>query len=47
MQVFINVRGSWRCVQVELKNGCVPCIGGTTLSEQQIEPALWFKVAAI
>ena len=44
MQLFISVGGSWKCLEVQLVNGSIPSIGGVQLSDQQIEPALWFKV---
>ena len=44
MQLLIGVGGSWKCVSVSLVDGCVPCIGGVSLPEENIEPALWFKV---
>lgn len=46
MQLFVNVRKCWRCVEVDLVNGCVPSIGGAALPDQKIEPAQWFKVLA-
>ena len=44
MQLMIGVAGSWKCVSVSLVEGCVPCIGGLSLPDENIEPALWFKV---
>lgn len=44
MQLIIGVGGSWKCVSVTLVDGCVPCIGGVPLRDENLEPALWFKV---
>ena len=44
MQLIVGLRNSWKCVEVALKDGCLPVIGGVELSDCNIEPALWFKV---
>ncbi len=44
MQLFLSVGGRWKCIEVSLISGSVPCIGGTALGDQKIESALWFKV---
>lgn len=45
MQLFVCVNGCWKCLDVQLINGCVPSIGGIELANRQIEPAQWFKVS--
>ena len=45
MQLIVGLRNSWKCVEVALKDGCLPVIGGVALSDCNIEPALWFKVS--
>ena len=47
MQLVIGVGGSWKCVSVTLVDGCVPCIGGVPCRDENLEPALWFKVSCI
>ena len=46
MQLLVGLRDAWKCIAVGLEDGCTPCIGGTPLTECNIEPALWFKVGA-
>lgn len=47
MQLFICAKGVWKCAEVRLVSGCVPCIGGAALANEQIEPAQWFKASLV
>ena len=45
MQLLLGLRDAWKCIEVRLKDGCTPCIGGKAVSDCNIEPAQWFKVS--
>lgn len=47
MQLFLCARKCWKCIDVNLKDGSVPCIGTVSSPDQQIEPAQWFKVSEL
>lgn len=44
MRLLVGLRGTWKCIQVHLEEGCRPAIGGNALEDCKLEPALWFKV---
>lgn len=44
MYLLVGLRSAWKCVEVSLKDGSVPVIGGVALPNCNIEPAVWFKV---
>lgn len=47
MQLLLGVSGTWKCVDVQLVDGCSPCIAGRALTDLNIEPAIWYKVYTI
>ena len=47
MQLLLGLKNTWKCIDVELEDGCTPRIGGVALKDCNIEPASWFKVSQL
>ena len=44
MFILIGLNDAWKCVTIELVNGCTPCIGGLNILDCHVEASQWFKV---
>ena len=47
MIVFVGLNDAWKCVTVELVNGCTPRIGGVNIVDCPVEPSQWSKVLVL